>query len=74
MPIIIVGARGRTVPDESGSPKKTVCNSCGNVVSLQPVRTRRYFTLFFIPLLPLEKGRAGYRCPQCRALYHRQAA
>lgn len=72
MPIIIFGTRNRTVSDQSGNPKTTVCGSCGNVVSLEPVRMRRYFALFFIPLIPLGNGRAGYRCPQCQALYHRQ--
>ncbi len=71
MPIIIVGTRGRTVADSSASSTTTVCNHCGKVVSLRPVRQKRYFSLFFVPLFPLEKGKAAYQCPECKTLYHR---
>ncbi|KAA3664158.1 MAG: zinc ribbon domain-containing protein [Chloroflexi bacterium] len=71
MPIIIFGTRGRTVTDSTGSPTTSVCNQCGNVVSLQPVRQKRYFSLFFIPIIPLEKGKPAFKCPECKALYHR---
>ena len=71
MPIIIFGTRGRTVADANASSTTTVCSSCQRVVSLQPVRNKRYFTLFFVPIFPIEKGKPAYKCPECNALYHR---
>lgn len=71
MPIVIIGTRGRTVADASGTSTTTVCNWCRQVVSLKPVRQKRYLTLFFVPFIPLEKGKPALQCPNCEALYHR---
>ena len=72
MPIIIVGTRGRTVKDGTVDATTTICNHCGELVSMQSVRHKRYLTLFFVPLIPLEKGRAAMQCPNCKTLFYRR--
>lgn len=74
MPIIIFGTRGRIVNDEQAGSTTGQCSRCGQIVSFEPVRQRRYFTLFFLPVLPLEKGESLLRCPSCKALFHRRDA
>lgn len=72
MAIIIVGVKNRIVKDDTGQKRTTQCGQCGKLVSLEPVRIRKYFSLFFIPLIPLNKGNAAYRCPNCKTMYTRR--
>ncbi|MCP5095138.1 MAG: zinc-ribbon domain-containing protein [Chloroflexi bacterium] len=72
MPIVIFGTRGRVVPDDSAQSTTEKCNNCGQIVSLKPVLRKRYFSLFFIPIIPLEKGSAAMQCPNCKILYQRR--
>lgn len=72
MPIIIFGTKGRVVPDSSASKHTTTCGYCREVVTLEPVRNKRYFSLFFVPIFPLEKGEAAWRCPNCKKLFLRR--
>ena len=72
MPIIIFGTRGRTVADDSAQSVTSSCGNCGQLVSMKPVRRKRYFSLFFIPIIPLEKGTAAMQCPNCKTLYQRR--
>jgi hypothetical protein len=72
MPIIIFGTKGRVVPDKSASKQATTCSYCGKVVDMEPVRNKRYFSLFFIPLIPLGKGKAAWRCPNCKKMFLRR--
>jgi len=72
MAIIIFGTKGRVVDESSASTQTTSCRYCGNIVAMEPVRNKRYFTLFFIPIFPLEKGEAAWRCPNCKKLFLRR--
>lgn len=72
MAIIIFGTKGRVVPDGSASKQTTTCRYCGEIVAMEPVRNKRYFTLFFVPVFPLEKGEAAWRCPNCKKLFLRR--
>jgi hypothetical protein len=69
MAIIIVGTRSRTTTDREKTAQTGTCPSCRQIVQLQPVRIRRYFTAFFIPLFPIEKGQRALRCPNCEARF-----
>ena len=71
MPIIIFGTKGKAVRDSSASTKTNTCGNCQQIVALEPVRQKRYFSLFFVPIFPLEKGKAAWRCPNCKAMYVR---
>ncbi|MCP4420735.1 MAG: zinc-ribbon domain-containing protein [Chloroflexi bacterium] len=72
MPIIIFGTKNRIVPDGTNSTKTTSCGYCQQIVALEPVRQKRYFSLFFVPIIPLEKGEAAWRCPNCKKLFLRR--
>ncbi len=72
MAIIIFGTKGRVVADASASKQTTTCRYCGEVVAMEPVRNKRYFSLFFVPVFPLEKGEAAWRCPNCKKLFQRR--
>ena len=72
MPIIIFGTKGKVVPENGASTKTTTCGYCQEIVMLEPVRQKRYFSLFFIPVFPLEKGEAAWRCPNCKKLFMRR--
>ena len=72
MPIIIFGTKGRVVGDSGASSQTTTCGYCREIVSMEPVRNKRYFSLFFIPIFPLEKGEAAWRCPNCKKLFMRR--
>ena len=72
MPIIIFGTKGRVAPDRSATTQTTTCGYCQEIVSMEPVRNKRYFSLFFVPIFPLEKGEAAWRCPNCKKLFLRR--
>ena len=72
MAIIIFGTKGRVVPDSGASKQTTTCRYCGEVVTMESVRNKRYFTLFFVPIFPLEKGEPAWRCPNCKKLFLRR--
>lgn len=73
MAIIIIGTRNRTVVDGGATSKTVSCHSCGQLATYEPVRMRQYFTLFFIPLFPVNKGKLAFRCQNCKTLFQRQA-
>lgn len=73
MAIIIFGTKARVVADSSASTQTNTCRYCGDIVAMEPVRNKRYFTLFFVPIFPLEKGEAAWRCPNCKKLFLRRA-
>lgn len=72
MPIIIFGTKARVVADDNASKQTSTCGYCRELVQMEPVRNKRYFSLFFIPILPLEKGEAAWRCPNCKKLFLRR--
>ena len=72
MAIIIFGTKGRVVPDSSASKQTSPCRYCGEMSQMEPVRNKRYFTLFFVPIFPLENGEAAWRCPSCKKLFLRR--
>jgi len=69
MAIIIVGTRSRTTVDPEHSPQTGTCPGCRKLVQMEPVRIRRFFTAFFIPIFPIEKGVRAWRCPNCKTRF-----
>jgi hypothetical protein len=62
--IIFFGWRG--VKGNDGSPSvQMVCPLCREQSVLHGRVIRRWFTLFFIPVLPLQSVAGGYRFTQC---------
>ena len=50
--LIIYGTKGRETVVKSG---RFYCPSCGPDIRYQLKEVRRYFTLYFIPLIPLDR-------------------
>ena len=72
MPIIIFGTKNRAVADREAAGFMGMCRNCGQTVQFEPVRMKQYFSLFFVPLIPLGKGKAAVRCPNCDTKYERK--
>jgi len=64
--MIIFGTRGITTTPERGT------FNCPQCTSPQPYnfkRVRRFFTLYFIPVIPLDKLGEYIECPSCQGTY-----
>ncbi|MCB1098621.1 MAG: TerB family tellurite resistance protein [Verrucomicrobiae bacterium] len=65
--MIIFGTRGVTTSPESGSFH---CPSCGLGSPFKWKRVRNFFTLYFIPLIPLNKIGEYIECQRCKGTYN----
>ncbi len=45
------------------------CRNCGKVGKLVDYQTRKWFTLYFIPIIPLERKQVVDCCPSCKGGY-----
>lgn len=60
----------RTVISSDGSaPVQAECPSCRTQTHLQGKQHRRWFTLFFIPVIPLSSPTRFTECPRCHAQF-----
>lgn len=64
--MIIFGTRGVTTTHEKGV---FYCPACGPGSDFRWRRVRRFFTLYFIPLIPLDKLGEFIECGQCKGTY-----
>ena len=64
--MIIFGTRGITYSAGSGD---FVCPACQSEMPYSHKRVRRFFTLYFIPLIPLDLHGEYVECQQCRGTY-----
>ena len=64
--LIIFGSRGVTYSAESG---QFHCPGCEQRRDYQHKRVRRFFTLYFIPLIPLDLLGEYVECSGCRGTY-----
>lgn len=64
---LIFGARGVTTTPEEG---QFYCPSCQTKREYGLKRVRRFFTLFFIPLIPLDKLGEYVECKSCKTTYN----
>jgi tellurite resistance protein len=68
--MIIFGSRGVTLTNESG---EFACPGCGGSRQTYIHKTvRRFFTLYFVPIIPLNKVGEYYECQRCRNTYNEQ--
>ncbi|MBB5352895.1 putative tellurite resistance protein B-like protein [Haloferula luteola] len=65
--MIIFGTRGVTTTPEKGV---FWCPSCGPGSAFKRKRVRRFFTLYFIPIIPLNVLGEYIECGQCKSQYH----
>jgi predicted Zn-dependent protease len=66
--IILFGTKGVVTNDGVRSPGR--CPRCGRDGTLVGKRVRRWFTLFFVPLFPVDGGQTFTQCGQCRASFN----
>jgi tellurite resistance protein len=68
--MIIFGTRGVTLTKESG---EFACPGCGGSRQTYTRKTvRRFFTLYFVPIIPLNKVGEYLECQRCRNSYNEQ--
>lgn len=64
--IIIFGTRGVTTTPATG---KFFCPECGSEQAYAHKRVRRFFTLYFIPLIPLDLVGEYIECGACKSTF-----
>lgn len=64
--MIIFGTRGVTTTPERGT---FFCPRCNSNQRYNFKRVRRFFTLYFIPVIPLDKLGEYVECPACQGTY-----
>jgi len=64
--MIIFGTRGVTTTPDKG---QFHCPQCNGQTEYQLKRVRSFFTLYFIPLIPLNKLGEYVECPRCQGTY-----
>jgi uncharacterized protein YbaR (Trm112 family) len=71
--MILFGTRSivRVVPH--GVRAARFCGKCHAVSELVEHRARRYFTLYFLPVFPIETAEHVLRCSRCKSTYHMAA-
>jgi hypothetical protein len=70
---IIFGAKTVKTHLKSGLSLRRRCDRCHYLSDLREHSFRKYFTLFFIPVLPISKGESMLICTRCGAAYYIQA-
>jgi uncharacterized tellurite resistance protein B-like protein len=64
--MIIFGTRGVTTTPDTGN---FFCPQCNGQTAYKLKRVRSFFTLYFIPLIPLNKLGEYVECPRCQGTY-----
>lgn len=52
------------------APEREHCGRCGLVSEFRYQRQRTYFTLFFVPILPISKAESIITCSRCDGSYY----
>ena len=64
--LIIFGTRGVTYGSQGG---EFFCPDCGGKTPYRHRKVRRFFTLYFIPLIPLDQLGEYVECQSCQSTY-----
>jgi DNA-directed RNA polymerase subunit M/transcription elongation factor TFIIS len=71
---VFFGTKSRNRPVKNGIRRHRFCSKCGATREFEEARFATYFTLYFIPLFPIERGVPVLRCPVCDTSYDMQPA
>jgi hypothetical protein len=63
--ILIFGTRPVKSEVSGGRREMRNCPACGLLSEMREHRLRNFFTLFFIPLIPLGRGQTVMTCSRC---------
>jgi len=66
---IIFGTRYLDHKVEEGTRKLGYCSTCKETVNLVEYEGKKYFSLFFIPLIPIGENKRFLRCEGCNTDY-----
>lgn len=74
LPMIVFGTKSvsRVVPQ--GRRETRVCGKCQMLTELVEHRIRRYFTLYFVPLIAISAAESVMQCERCESMYHLTAS
>ncbi len=64
---IVWGSRNRI--SSRGGSIDTVCPSCRNAAKIEGKVARRWFTLYFLPIFPMDKGQHFSQCKICKTQF-----
>lgn len=67
--MLIIGVDTRKKRVDNGLVLRKYCPKCRDNRELREYRVRKYFSLFFLPVLPLDKGESVLVCSGCRSIY-----
>ncbi len=67
--MIIFGSRSIKKPVKNGLHRQQHCSKCGCTQEFKEALHTQYFTLYFIPVFPLDKGERVLVCPRCDTAY-----
>ncbi len=67
--MIIFGVKGVKKRVKGGLKIQKYCPKCLCVQELQEFRWAKYFSLYFIPVFPVEKGESVLTCVGCGTSY-----
>ncbi|MCI0489088.1 MAG: zinc ribbon domain-containing protein [Blastocatellia bacterium] len=70
---IIFGIRDIKLKVKGGLEVRKHCGRCGLLSDMQERRWTKFFTLFFVPLIPISKGERVLVCTRCKAAFYPQA-
>lgn len=66
---ILFGTKTIIKKVKNGLRRYLYCSRCSCMQELQEFRRVKYFTLYFIPLFPIERGKSVLTCPVCDESY-----
>ncbi len=66
--IILFGTK-TVISRDSREPVQARCPGCGRTTTIQPMKARQWFTLFFIPVIPLGKAQHFCQCQACQGQF-----
>jgi tetratricopeptide (TPR) repeat protein len=67
--ILLFGSRTIIRNDPSVAPVQTVCPRCGQQAQMVGKTYRHWFTIFFIPIIPMSKANSFTQCSRCAAQF-----
>jgi uncharacterized Zn-finger protein len=70
---ILFGAKTVKTPVKNGLNLRKYCDRCRLLSDMQEHSSRQFFTLFFIPVLPISKGESSLVCNRCGASFYVQS-
>jgi len=68
--LILFGARTRISKSSEDDVLKNACPGCGSDLELSDLK--RWFTLYFIPIIPVSHIDTFYRCVKCKQTYKKE--